>query len=996
MKIRLISTLILFAVFAEVLNAAYHTVEDNGENVKRNITPQYIRTEETAPSIKPVRKSITGYPKIFAEIQNYRLVENYLYHFMWIDRPLFHDSGLRKDGDSYAASFIRNAEILKPYGISGFTTIVTGRLIPFYIKGLKLMKKNKPYPNFSYLYNVASYGETEGDKEDFMKYYRLAASSPVTTRINGKIAVWSYLGRRSQIEAIKELRKRIKSENLPEGIFFVRPDFNFLFGEYIKTGKVSKPQIDKLRKHVTELLDAGCALSLDSPSELDAQGDYGSNAVVTGLYRNVIIPELMRFLKQEKYKNTHVGFYVSRGYPNVISGAIRNENGTQYFRQIMNEALIFNPDIMVLMEWNEANENTHFMPTVYNSFAWQRLLKYYARRLSGKTPEPNAGDDQTVPNMIFSSRQAYRLGDKLRYELLNVPDSDKPDTYKAQLRLKALDGTILCELPEETFKTQKLTAITYELPSENHAAQTIILPELTITNSAGKKMVFNLQYGRIHPSVCINYKEVYQPLRDLLETKASFKVEKNGKDNYVVAGSISCAEKLMQVEITDNEDEVWAEDREAVYQPENNLIIRGNINAFRTETSVRKVSFSVKDAPDWKWFRECYRNKSDGKDPQVIDNQVVVNNYYIDYYYPRSFYITIPRKSVNSARLLIEISGLGKYECQVSDLKKHGKLAWQYAGTTRIDLAVADNLVDIPVPLGRKSQDFKVNIRSAFRQPVFQLRAISESGKIYRSKPILPTISTGKVIEHNVFSSMQRKPVMVMVDSSRIPNLIYKFDPSGGAEILNSWEPFFDGMLGGGFLYLETFNRPNKILNISENTLVAPTWIKDSKGKNILKFDGLTNYIQLPREALPIGSFTLELEIKPEYAPNQVLLRSFAHHHGSLNLFLRKGKLEAVFTAMANGLFRPSKVNKFSTGLEVPNNKWSKIKVSYNYKYLTFSVNGNKTKIPFSERGYCFKPASIGGPVYPHYITDMQPEKIHATFFKGELRALSIRHNSEN
>ena len=78
----------------------------------------YHRHEKVSPFLT-MRERVVKRPLFYAEIQSYRLVENYLHY--WMDRPLFHDSGLRGD-QSYRNSFLRNVEIIKDYE--------TGLLIP--------------------------------------------------------------------------------------------------------------------------------------------------------------------------------------------------------------------------------------------------------------------------------------------------------------------------------------------------------------------------------------------------------------------------------------------------------------------------------------------------------------------------------------------------------------------------------------------------------------------------------------------------------------------------------------------------------------------------------------------------------------------------------------------------------------------------------------------------------------------------------------------------
>ena len=153
--------------------------------------------QEDIPSFRTQRQRVLDRPLFYAEIQSYRLVENYLHY--WIDRPLFHDSGLRGK-QSYRNSFLRNIEILRNYEIDGFVTLSNAAsLIGMYGEHLQALNEVKPYPGFSYMFGAAYAADYNPQKPDqkwlelYLKSYGIAVNSPYTLKINGKIPVWGYL-----------------------------------------------------------------------------------------------------------------------------------------------------------------------------------------------------------------------------------------------------------------------------------------------------------------------------------------------------------------------------------------------------------------------------------------------------------------------------------------------------------------------------------------------------------------------------------------------------------------------------------------------------------------------------------------------------------------------------------------------------------------------------------------------------------------------------------
>lgn len=953
---------------------------------------QYSRYEEK-PNFKVLRqKRATKQPYFFAQIQSYRIVENYLHY--WIDRPLFHDSSLRNK-QSYPNSFLHNVEILKDYEINGFVSL-SNALIKMYEEHLQALDKTNPPSGFRYLYGAmyaADYNPTNPNekwKELYVKSYQMAENSPYTLKINGKIPIWAYNSQLLKPKVLKETTRILYEKSSTEALIFAEISDSKLQTLYLENGKLSDGQVALLRKMMEDLLDE-CGGIIVKPviNMTDPKGDYTGKASVSGYYRDYLIPLLLELLGQPRYQEKMIGAYVSKGYINHLSGNNAGEYGTYRFRLFMDELFLINPDFVVFFEWNEANENTHFQPTVNDAKTMQRLIKFYARKMRGQLPVPNSGDDLSVPNLVFSSRQVLRLGDILRYELLNIPDSNSDSKYQVQLVIRNFEGEILKEFPEETFKIAEMKAVSFEIPTEQLSEQVLILPELRVTNSEGKKFLFSMQYNRLHPSVCWNYKEVMQPLRDMLQFSSDFEVNiTNTRKTYDISGQIKSPETLRQVEILDNESEVFAVDREKQYDPQNNIILQGSLTAFTIST--RKIIFEVLDATGWQWFRDCYRYKSDEADPQVTDNKVTVPNYQIHYYYQNPFIITIPKNATQNAVLKIDIAGIGRYSIKISELQTLGKVAKAFDGNTRLDLSIVKNLVDIPVPLLQKQVKFATHLESENRFPIYQLRAISNSGKIYRSRPVMPIQPSGEPVEHNVFSVAKKQAQTVMIAKDRIPELNYLFDGSYGAILRNSWEPFFDAQLGGGFTYLEPFNRPRpNLLAIPKRKFLHPGW-KDSDGTKVLEFDGLANYINFPRETLPYGSFTLEFEIKPEGDEAQVLFRNFSYHWGSLNLYRRQGKLEASFSYRNGEISNPAAVENFKPELEIPTGKWSKITVCYNLKTLKFTVNEKTCQYPFNERGVFFKPSVFGGHTLP-----VREAGRDAHFFKGLLRSLRIYHSTE-
>jgi hypothetical protein len=346
----------------------------------------------------------------------------------------------------------------------------------------------------------------------------------------------------------------------------------------------------------------------------------------------------------------------------------------------------------------------------------------------------------------------------------------------------------------------------------------------------------------------------------------------------------------------------------------------------------------------------------------------------------RCFYLTIPKKDADKAELKFDLN-LGKFNVPVTALAKYGIYGKALPDRAFISLEKLNCLPDIPIEINEKAISFKTKIFSENKFPVYHLRAITESGKIYRSAPVMPKKAQGKTININIFSETSGKVKTVDVQEDRVPNLDYIFDPSCGDIMRCGFGRTWDAELGAGYKYLGPFNRNRSYPENAKFT--APKWIKKDKVW-MLKFDGIGNYINFPRETFPRGSFTIEFDVLPEANDARVLFRHRGGYVGSLLLKLIKGKLCAAFTDM------DIKTSFFETGLDIPAGKWTHLKVSYNLKEIIFDVDGKKKSFPFSRRALYFKPAVFGGDTKKEFGI-----KEDMKFFKGELKSLIIKHWAE-
>lgn len=920
---------------------------------------------------------------MYPEVQyKYALFQNFL--GTYIDRPLFFNRALRYPAGKFAyntqESYFRDIAIMKQYGFDGAGSLA----LPIFglYQTVNRFLENDParakghleFPQFAFG-ETGSFAASEKQLDTARKILNIALKSPYAPKINGRIPVTTYNSGQIKPEAMKKFLDALRKEF--GNTFAVTGELLIDWQDRIqmtKTGKWTPETQEKYRRRLTEVLTLFDGLQI--PLAIDTRRNNYMTEPDFRIYDRHLLPMIKEAMRKKEFKEKLFGSVIRHAYVNHMSGVTHGEFGTARLRLQLDRLIKLDPDFIVFFEWNEFNENTCFQPTLCNSLALQRLIRYYSNLLKGNPPCPNPGDNTEIPPLIFSSREAYRTGEPIRFELLNVPDTQNTEHYQAALTLLDAGNQEIGSFPVETFDRSKLRAVTYQIPTEQFSMQTVIRPVLKVTPPNGKKMEFRqLQTLRIHPTVCTNYKETRQPLRDLiLPAKAEFNVKRLGGNTYEISGSFDAGEVLASLEVTDHGREIFAVDPSNEFDRTKNLVICGTIST-RTP-GMRNLQIQVANAPGWKFRPWEQANISFGSWSQNGDT--VNSNTHI-WAARNQMLLTIPR-SADRSEIHCSVNG-ERHTLKIKDLLNLQKYAQLYQ-SCRIDWEICHELPDIPPQIGKNTASFHTQAKSLHKYPLFQLRAVTISGKIWRGQAVLPDPVPPASEKLNIHSETSGGIVTVDVPSALIPDLRYAVRPECGALLKNSFDPVFDAQLGGGFVYDE----PAHTMPLPKNRSYAPVYTKDEEGKPALRFSGIS-YINFPLEAFPRGSFTLNFEIKPDAQEKPyVLFRHFSWILGSVTVYVKYDRLYTVFAD------RDLKVHSFASGFELKPGEWSNVTIAFDQKKLTFRVNGKSRsyKIASPLVPLYFKPAIFGGHTKQEF--GLPP---NANFYSGLLRKFEIRHNAE-
>ena len=945
----------------------------------------YIRTVQDMNWSYPRPDKTLKKIKIYAERQPYYPAQNLQNHF--IDRPLYNDSSLR-EGNGEKNGFLRDVEVAKQYGLDGFAAICYESTHRNHLKYLQ----QENIKDYEHAFVIIS-SELSGNYYQRMRDMMIeAGKSPHTARIDGKIVCWNY-GSSAPVSQghLRTFITKLRADpQVPPFIIVAELPFLELYNTFNEKSsrglEVTREDVENFRAKVRESLSIYDGLQLRCHEfYVDNAGEYPYHTLPTALWNKYIMPVLKEEIAKPEHKGKLLGLYARHGYINFGSASTDGQFGTEAIRTYLGEAAKINPDMIMLFEWNEAYENTSFQPTVSSGRTLERLIAYARSCYDATPPTPRPGDDATIPNLILSIPQCIRLGEVLHLELLNIPDGTFTGEVQAALRLLDGQGNTLITLPAEKIDPTKLRAVTWRFPAEQFAKVQAVNYELDIVHNGKSTTYKNFDFTRITPSTNIRYLYSRIPLREIFTpSKWSFNAVEQKDGSIHVKAALQGNEELASLEIIDNHQELYALDRNQEFDPGVYAVFQGRYTCSH-QIGFLRGKLSVPETTKWQLrsARSAWESFNAGL---TVNNQMRVNNYFSTG--RGNFILKLPLSEMQkNPSFVMEYQGLPAISFDLNAVMKEGRQAKMLGQHIFMELHRADVLVDNPHPLNAADGTIDTVIRPRSKYPQLQLRAITRSGKIFRSPAISLRPAKGTLESMTIWSESTKKPVTISLPAQRIPDIKTVFSPAQGLFVNNTESPEWKISLAGNWDDAYSVARSirakgNKILP-KEFVSYAPEWVKEN-GQWMLKFDGKGNYMVLPQEMIPRAApFTLEFEIKRASANNEVLLRCGDYRDCGLELIISNGILKGAYFHTFHGY-----IKQFDTGLPVPANVWTTVKVIKSADRITFAVDGKSKTFDFAGRGSYFFWSAFGG-------HGGNSRWIPAGYqsFNGLLRKLQVRHN---
>ncbi|MCF6176489.1 MAG: hypothetical protein L3J71_12075 [Victivallaceae bacterium] len=946
----------------------------------------------------PVLKQPLIFPRI--RTNNKNIFQNSYQNFherQWIDRPLLHDSSL-DNGDVNNRTFQNyktQLDLAMSYGVSGLSMLYhSANFYPKFISLINTADRQFPRTHNRVLISVIGHILRLGPEKaaDIVEpVLKRMLTSPSAARINGKVIIASY---RTDYVTPEQLAKFIKilKERCGDSFYFIATiaslkgkklsgfvRFRYAFDN--NNGKLPEDEIEAAKEYLRSYLRVSDGILMNGSNHIDTLDNFFNKK----FYNEFVARLFVSVLNEPANKGKILGLSASLGYINHFTGSTQRENGTRALRESLSIVYGVKADFIIMPEWNELNENTNLEPTVNRSFANRRIIRYFTQqaKINGRLTAIS-GDDVTMPNLIISLRAAIKWGDKFFIELLNVPDSTINKKYWVQVILKDSQGRVIRKFPRQEFNAAQLQEQRITMASEKLTQYRTLRPELIITTAAGRKLTYNdgLPFTTIRPTWNDNLTCLKQPLRDLAKL-SKFKVKftpllKAGTATFKVSATSDDDDPVRALEILEDETVVYGYDAAGQYATKDNeILLHLFYNSIR-QVKPFPIELSVTNGKI-RYFIDRLRLGSKRESKWQITYPTVKMHWKSNGNRRGGIFIV-----TNKAQAVLNIkTPVSNDKIKLSELAKLGSFAWNYDKTIFIEIETPTRAVDVMVPAKRKNINFTTTVKHLNRGGVYRVRLVTMSGKIYIKGPfIFPEKLSGRRIKIRVPSETSGKTAVCTVDKNLLPELNYLLKPQYGALLKSAQGSRWTATLAGGSSYGGTF-RSSKNYPQGSN-YAAPQWVKDGS-LNVLKFDGKGNYLHFPTEVLPgTSGFTLEFTIKPLSLKDCYLIKSQSNYGGTLDINLVDGKVVCLYRGKLRKGEQPHfKKIKFSSPVKLKQNKWNRIKLSYDMKNFYLSVNGSRpVKSPSSRVSWCrLSPMAFGGWGGEQKL-----------YFDGLLKSISIKH----
>ncbi len=803
-----------------------------------------------------------------------------------------------------------------------------------------------------------------------------ALASPAVFKFDGKLVIGCYHGETLTPDQWKEALAHYRAKFPGKLLFFceLRGLAYQICADFKRgNGQIPKRKIEEYKVHARRYLDVVDGINFSGSNHITAsKPGFPEHVFNAEAYEKFIVPLFTAVVNEPQYKGRKLlGLSAHKAYCQVRKTSSNvDEEGTLALRRSLATALAAKPDLIVMPEWNEVNENTHVEPVVSDAKATVRIVNAIRGR---KTTDV----ERRYPNFILSFRQENELGAPIPIELLGLPDPDG-EPYSVVLKLMSPDGKLLKRFPSRRFSHRKIESTFHLEPAAQFAAHRYLVVLLEVTRD-GKTVVIKsgLPHIRLVAPSNIYHRYVKIPLRDLPDPEkitAEFKFTDEGVE---VAGRVECPELINSVELMADDVPLAAIDPRNEFTPPQGYELLAWIRQTPCTTGYARDTVIVTAIKGKIMVRTPHQYGLSGMKTPRQDGQRLVGAIGGGAGVREFFFYATP-----DAKLKIEQRG-EKATVRVADVLKYRR--WRQCASLGVSwqLVAFDQQPEMPFPLDVHKLDYTLSAPLSTRpNPVYYLRVVTREGRVFRSEPAMLAVDYKPTVEMPIWDLTTKRAKNITVPTALARDVVYDFDPR-----LNHLLPArdgcrdYDGILGG-FDYW-THSAPGW------NIIHPPTW-NCTDGRWTLDFKP-GDAILIPPPLFSKSAFTIEMEFRLNDVNDQILLNVI---YNQLPVRVRDGNLFGAIVTR-DGRHEWSAARKLVSG------RWYEFKISYDLTHLTVFVDDvEEAKIACSNLIKDGWVLGIGGVplnnrrIKQNFLGDagISTDPDSGFNFNGSLRALRVRN----
>lgn len=682
--------------------------------------------------------------------------------------------------------------------------------------------------------------------------------------------------------------------------------------------------------------------------------DRGERVFDTAFYR-AMLKVLREVLDEPEFKGKkYLSVGAGLGHMNAYRvGHSLAEDGTLTLRASMEAALEAEPDVILMPEWDELNENTCLCPTLYGARTTMRIMRHYMARVKNRPVEPLAGDDTNIPNLIVSSRKSLDPGECLNVEVLNVPDGTRHGKIAAAVELLDEKDRVLRRFEPRTLDEEKLDETRFEtgtaaLPGAPRA----IRVRLVLTKDGHPLATYldgfhpvDIQAGGSFNHICVK-----QPLRDLApEAKVAADLRKGR-----FGAKVSCADPIRYAMVCGNG---WIQ---YVKGRDDSLI-----NAFREDADHAVFAIDVFRMPGRKEFSGPLKFRVDGAKEATwrywhnyrdgLDYDLSV----IDEGAGPTLYLRLRKGDLATARLALDAGTAFHERIDLGKAFDLGAFSVGKGGQAMMVTVARFGLqAGYPHALDARQCAFAVPVVADRPSMMYHLQFVTMSGRTWFSRPFVVEEDSASV-PVRVYDCANGKMAEMKLPASRTLDVAWDFSPVAGNVVRTTdrWSHWW-GILGGMQSSASLWNRGKKQEGVFDGYQVSgepvPGRQQEPDGSWSLVFDGEDDFVSFPVGTIPsYSASTISLKVFPERTDVEETILST---RGSIQ-YLANGPVGVtVGTAEMEGFRRI----EHKTGLKLVPGQWNQVALRLDGEKLTVTVNGQSHQAEMKLPGCFVAPVAMG------------------------------------